>query len=65
MLSTYDKNTDTLIFQFNGAQVTDSDEIAPGIIADYDESGNIVSLEILDASKHTDDPTHLKFTVEG
>ena len=40
--------------------IKDSEEVADGIVVDYDEEGRIVGIEILDASKRTEDPTALK-----
>ena len=40
--------------------IKDSEEVADGIVVDYDAEGRIVGIEILDASKRTDDPTTLK-----
>ena len=58
MKATYDQTTDTLsLILKEGAVVTESDEDKPGVILDYDAEGNLVSLEVLDASKrvsHTD-----------
>ncbi|MBI5216288.1 MAG: DUF2283 domain-containing protein [Ignavibacteriae bacterium] len=31
--------------------IDDSDEIRPGVIADFDKEGSLVSIEILNASK--------------
>jgi uncharacterized protein YuzE len=47
----YDKETDSLVIIFRGGEVDDTEEIRPGIIADFDETGAMVSLEILNASK--------------
>ena len=56
MKATYDARTDTLsIILKADAAVAESDEDKPGVILDYDEDGNLVSLEILDASKRVTD----------
>ena len=49
MKASYDPRTDTLsLILKDGATVAESDEDKPGIILDYDESGDLVSMEILD-----------------
>ena len=64
--ATYDARTDTLsIILRADAVVVESDEDKPGVILDYDEDGNLVSLEILDASKRVTDAHRIEFeTVE-
>jgi uncharacterized protein YuzE len=62
MKATYDARTDTLsIILKPDAQVAESDEDKPGIILDYDEQGNLVSLEILDASKRVGETRRFEF----
>ena len=62
MKATYDTRTDTLSITFRSdAKVAESDEDKPGIVLDYDEHGNLVSLEILDASKRIGDTRRIEF----
>jgi uncharacterized protein YuzE len=59
----YDRETDTLTIILSDAQVVDSDEDKPGGILDYDEAGNLVSLEILDASRRVKAPSQIEYRV--
>ena len=59
----YDSETDTLTVIFSDTVVTESDEDKPGTVLDYDASGNLVSLEILDASKRVGLPTQIEYQV--
>ncbi len=59
----YDSDTDTLTIIFTDTPVAESDEDKPGVILDYDASGNLVSLEILDASRRVVLPTQIEYQV--
>ena len=59
----YDRETDTLTVIFGDAPVMESDEDKPGVILDYDASGNLVSLEILDASRRIKSPSQIEYQV--
>jgi uncharacterized protein YuzE len=58
----YDEHTDTLSIEFKpDSKITESDEDKPGVILDYNESGEIVSMEILDASRHVSEAKKIEF----
>jgi len=59
----YDALTDTLTVRFKEGPVAESDEDKPGVILDYDETGALVSVEILDASTRSDNPKSVEFAV--
>jgi uncharacterized protein YuzE len=41
--------------------VAESDEDKPGVVLDYDRDGNLVSLEILDASQRVTEAQTIEF----
>lgn len=59
----YDRETDTLSVILAEGSVAESDEEKPGIILDYDGAGNLLSLEILDASSRVGLPTQIEYQV--
>lgn len=59
----YDSETDTLDFIFREGKVAESDEDKPGIILDYDSKGNVISIEVLEASKKMSTPIGISFEV--
>jgi uncharacterized protein YuzE len=59
----YDHETDILTVIFTETPVAESDEDKPGVILDYDEKGNLVSLEILDASQRVNVPSKIEYQV--
>jgi uncharacterized protein YuzE len=62
MKVSYDERTDTLSVVLKAdAQVVESDEGRPGVILDYDASGDLVSLEVLDASRRVTDARRVEF----
>jgi len=59
----YDKETDILRITFTESSIEESDEEKPGMILDYDKDGNIVGVEILEASSKMEDPSKIEFDV--
>jgi uncharacterized protein YuzE len=51
MKAEYDKNRATGASDMAGKAVKESDEIRPGVIADFGYDGGVVGFEILQASK--------------
>lgn len=59
----YDKETDTLSIILRGGKVAESDEPRDGLILDYDKSGRLVSIELLDASQQVRQPQSVEFAL--
>jgi uncharacterized protein YuzE len=59
----YDPEMDVLSVLLSDVPVAESDRDKPGVILDYDGSGNMVSLEILDASKRMANPMSVEYAV--
>ena len=65
MRVTYDPEVDALSIILSEALVEESDEAKPGVILDYDAAGNVVGLEILNASKRVDNPRAIDYALAG
>ena len=65
MKVTYNQEVDILRIVLNDADIEESDEDKPGVIIDYDDHGNVVGLEILDASTRIANPRTLEYAVTG
>ena len=63
MKITYAPEVDVLRILFSNRPIEESDEDKPGVILDYDKDGNIVGLEILDASKRMENHLSVQYAV--
>jgi uncharacterized protein YuzE len=63
MKVTYDPEVDVLSIVLSNEPVEESDEGKPGVILDYDKSGNVVGLEILDASRRMGNPMSVEYAI--
>lgn len=63
MKVTYDSEIDVLRILFSQSAIEESDEDKPGVILDYDKAGNIVGIEVLNASKRIENPRAVEYAV--
>jgi uncharacterized protein YuzE len=52
MKTTYDPAADALYVRFTDTSIFESEEVADGVVLDFDAEGRIVAIELLEASKH-------------
>lgn len=50
----YYAGTDHLYIELSATPGADADEVAPGVVVDYDAQGQIVGIDVEDASKRVD-----------
>ena len=65
MKVTYHPEVDVVRIVLRDVPVEESHEDKPGVIIDYDKDGNVVGLEILDASQRIENPRSLEYAVAG
>lgn len=63
MKVTYDPDVDVLLIRFRDVPVQESDEDKPGVILDYDKDGNLVGIEVLNASQRIENPRGVDYAV--
>ena len=66
MRISYDEEVDALYIRLKETTYYESDEIKEGFILDYDRGGNIIGIEILDASEYLlpEELATLSFNIE-
>jgi uncharacterized protein YuzE len=67
MKLTIDPEADALYLRLNDAEIRDSEQVASGVVLDYDEQDNVVGIEMLHVSKRAPkaDLEHLFFQTLG
>ena len=48
-----DKESDALYLRLDESTIVDSEEVAPGIVLDYNEAEQVVGIEMLNLSKRS------------
>ena len=61
----YDPETDILVIELRDERIKESDEVRPGVIADFGYDDGIVRFEVLDASKRVSDPRSVTLAATG
>jgi len=59
----YEPDVDVMRILFRDVPIEESDEDKPSVIIDYDRDGNIVALEILNASQRVENPRSVEYNV--
>jgi uncharacterized protein YuzE len=59
----YDKETDILYITLSDDAIEESDEDKKGFIFDYSKNGNLVGIEVLNASKSSINPAKVEYEV--
>ncbi|MBM3744528.1 MAG: DUF2283 domain-containing protein [Acidobacteria bacterium] len=61
----YDKQTDSLVITLRDERIKESDEVRPGVIADFGYDGGVVRFEILGASRLVANTQEIQFSIGG
>ena len=64
MKVTYDAETDSLTIVLRGERIKESDEVRPGVVADFGYDGGVVRFEILRASRVVDSAREMQFVYD-
>jgi len=65
MKVTYDPDVDIVRIHFSDTPIDESDEDKPGVILDYDKEGNVIGMEILNASQKMENPSKVDFAISA
>ena len=59
----YDKETDILYIKLSDLIIAESDEDKKGVILDYTADGQLVGIEVLNASKSAIQPSKVEYEI--
>lgn len=51
MEAKYDAEVDVLRMNWSDSEIAESESVSSGVILDYDSQGNVIGIEVLNASK--------------
>ena len=61
----YDPKADAMYIRLLAGEVTESDEVRPGVVLDFDVNGRVLGIEMLDVSLRTDNPREMAMELIG
>ena len=61
----YDQQADAMYIRLRAGKVAESDEVRPGVVLDFDSSGQVLGIEMIDVSERTDNPRELAMELIG
>ena len=61
----YDSKADAMYIRLLAGEVTESDEVRPGVVLDFDVDGRVLGIEMLEVSLRTDNPRELAMELIG
>lgn len=61
----YDPSADAMYIRLADGEVADSDEVREGVVLDYDASGRVLGIEVLNLSQRADNPREMAFELMG
>ena len=59
----YDPAADTVVISLRESAIEESDEVRPGVIADFDSAGDVVRFEVLSASGVVQNTREMHFAI--
>ncbi len=57
----YDPTADAMYIRLAEGVVADSDEVREGVVLDYDATGKVLGIEVLNVSERADNPREMAF----
>lgn len=61
----FDLNVDAMYILLAAGTVTESDEVRPGVVLDFDATGRVLGIEMLDVSLRTGNPREFSIELVG
>ena len=61
----YHQQADAMYIRLRAGTVVESDEVRPGVVLDFDSSGRVLGIEMIDVSERTDNPRELAMELIG